>query len=107
MSIAVSRDYKSWKNALTQSYDEGHYYYTYITQSADGFMALYYGVPFQDYIQQSVVPHIHVFDWDGNFLYDVQVQENLKVIAAGEGKVLYGVDENDDVYRYDLSSLNL
>lgn len=107
MSIAVSRDYKSWKNTLTQSYDEGHYYYTYITQSADGFMALYYGVPFQDFIQQSVIPHIHVFDWDGNFLYDVQVQGNLKVIATGDGKVLYGVDENDDIYRYDLSLLNL
>ncbi len=76
MSVAVSGDYKSWKNTLTQGYDEMYYYYTYVTQSADGFMALYYGVPFQDFIQQSVVPHIHVFDWDGTFLYDLQVQEN-------------------------------
>ena len=43
---------------------------------------------------------------DGNFLFDVTLSENLKVISLDEEtNMLYGVDLNDNVYKYDLSNL--
>ena len=43
---------------------------------------------------------------DENFLFDVTLSENLKVISLDEEtNMLYGVDLNDNVYKYDLSNL--
>ena len=50
--------------------------------------------------------HLHVFDWDGNFIYDISLSERLRAIALDESsKTLYGVDTFDNIYKYDMSGV--
>lgn len=40
------------------------------------------------------------------FLYDIALNESIESIAFDEmDNKLYGVDSNDNVYRYDMSEL--
>ncbi len=82
---------------------------------------VYYGQPTVDeryiytvYLDQSVqdryeVPkpmEIHVFDWDGNPVKKLKVQEYLaKVFIDSAFGYLYGIDAEDNIYRYKLSIL--
>ena len=61
-----------------------------------------------DWLTSAVLPHLHIFDWNGNFLYDVSLKENLNAIAFDEsnGRLL-GADKDDDIFEYDLSGLKL
>lgn len=105
-TIAVSKDYKNWRKILNSSNSERRIYYTAITQSSKNIFALYSDCPFEEWVKGSITPHLHIFGWDGNFLFDVALSENLKVISLDEEtNMLYGVDLNDNVYKYDLSNL--
>ena len=49
-------------------------------------------------------PAIHVYDWDLNPLYHFEIDEKIKSICIDEvGKCLYGFDDEDQMYRYDVS----
>ena len=64
-------------------------------------MALYCDARFEDWVKEQYMPHIHIFDWDGNFLYDITLDKKLKAIAYDEsGDCMYGIDINDEIYRY-------
>lgn len=105
-TIAISEEYKDWLNMLNCSDEDLRYYYLSCTQSSKYFMALYFGGATRQERREGVLPHLHVFDWNGGFLYDIALNENIKSIAfdAMDNK-LYGVDSNDNVYRYDMSGL--
>lgn len=105
-TIAVSKDYKNWRKILNSGNSERKIYYTAITQSSKNIFALYSDCSFEEWVKGSITPHLHIFDWDGNFLFDVTLSENLKVISLDEDtNMLYGVDINDNVYKYDLSNI--
>ena len=106
MTVASSDEYKDWLKMLNGGDDDRRYYYMSCTRSSDHFMALYLGgAPLQDMIN-GVAPHLHVFDWDGRLLYDVALKEKIGSIAFDEPSgMLYGVDSNDEIWRYDLSEL--
>ena len=52
---------------------------------------------------------IHILDWNGDFLYDVRVDENIGDIAFDERtQRLYCIDRlGGGVVVYDLDALNL
>ena len=92
---------------LNASDENRRLYYMSSAQSSEYFMSLYVGgVSLMDWIKGGDAPHLHIFDWDGNLLFDISLKESLKSITFdGPSKVLYGVDANDNIYRYDMSEL--
>ena len=77
-----------------------------VGQSSKYFMALYFGGATRQERREGVLPHLHVFDWNGGFLYDIALNESIESVAFDEmDNKLYGVDSNDSVYRYDMSEL--
>lgn len=105
-TIAISKEYKNWLNMLNGSDEDLRYYYLSCTQSSKYFMALYFGGATRQERREGVLPHLHVFDWNGGFLYDIALNENIKSIAFDEvDNKLYGVDSNDDIYCYDTSRI--
>ena len=107
MTCAISDEYKKWRDMLNASDENRRLYYMSSAQSSEYFMSLYVGgVSLMDWIKGGDAPHLHIFDWDGNLLFDISLKESLKSITFdGSSKVLYGVDANDNIYRYDMSEL--
>lgn len=102
-TVAMSKEYRNWKRIFSEGPESRNIYYTSIAKSENGFMALYSGSTFEEWVKEKDNPHIHIFDWTGNLLYDISVSERLKAIAFDDSKKqLYGVDSNDEIYRYDL-----
>ena len=107
ITCAISDEYKKWRDMLNASDENRRLYYMSSAQSSEYFMSLYVGgVSIMDWIKGGDAPHLHIFDWDGNLLFDISLKESLKSITFdGSSKVLYGVDANDNIYRYDMSGL--
>ena len=107
ITCAISDEYKKWRDMLNASDENHRLYYMSSAQSSEYFMSLYVGgVSLMDWIKGGDAPHLHIFDWDGNLLFDISLKESLKSITFdGSSKVLYGVDANDNIYRYYMSEL--
>ena len=107
-TFAVSKEYRDWEKMLKSDDDARWMYYISAAQSSECIIALYEGCPLMDWLTSAVLPHLHIFDWNGNFLYDVSLKENLNAIAFDEsnGRLL-GVDQDDEIFEYDLSGLKL
>ena len=113
-SIAVDRNYKDWKQILISAtninqYMESMQYYNDATSALDYIIAVYTHRKIEDIVNrtQGLPVHIHIFDWDGNFLYDLTVNENIsRIDFDSKRKHLYGLDINEGkIYRYDLSGI--
>ena len=104
--------YRKWKSVLETPKDmksimNSIEYYSTATFSSDYIIAVYPERTMADLAKSSgAAPHIHVFDWDGNFLYDFIVEENVSKIAfVSSQKLLYGLDTEGRIIRYDLSGI--
>lgn len=107
-TFAVSKEYRDWEKMLKSDDDARWMHYISVAQSSECIMALYGGCSLMDWLTSAVLPHLHIFDWDGNFLYDVSIKENLNAIAFDESnRRLLGVDKDDEIFEYDLSGLKL
>lgn len=105
-SVAVKKGYRNWKNILNADNENQNIYYTAITQSSDWIITLYHDSTFLDWVRNNTVPHVHIYDWEGRFKYDIKVNEKLKAISYDEfSNILYGVDVDDVIYKYDFSRL--
>ena len=112
-SVAVSKQYKNWKNILYTGNDMNSLmnsmrYYIDAASTRDHILSIYTN----NTIGQSIngggqAPHIHIFDWEGNFLYDLAVKENIsRIDYDSQRKHLYGLDVNEGkIYRYDMSGI--
>ena len=107
-SFATDRDYRKWKSQLHRIPDMNTMqYYMAATASPDYIFAVYKKVPLSELHASGHDTSIHVFDWNGNFLYNISVSENIGAIAFDRiNRHLYGSDESDcRIIRYDLSQL--
>lgn len=113
-SVAVDRKYKEWRNILTAATDIPSYmkttqYYNDAESTPDYIMALYVGRKREDIIngKPGPSPRIHIFDWEGKFLYDLQISEHISRIAFdSKRRFMYGLDTDEgSIYRYDLSDI--
>lgn len=49
---------------------------------------------------------IHIFDWDGNFIHELELDVDVNQISFDPvGKYLYGCTALEEMYRFDLNSL--
>lgn len=113
-SVAVDRQYKNWEQILSSATDMHKYmestqYYNDAASAQDCIFALYTNRKIEDIMRRThdMPVHVHIFDWDGNFLYDLTVRENIsRIDYDSRRKYLYGLDVNyGKIYRYDLSGI--
>lgn len=84
----------------------------YLSSSGDEqFIYLLYSGAVQSQVKNPCVGnHIHVFDWDGNAIAELEVPEMLSAISVCNQK-LYGIQSDDsfgyEIMEYDLKTLNL
>lgn len=107
-SIAVDKQYKNWKTVLnSQLGPESIQYYSGLSTTQDYIFATYLDVPIKNMAEDGHGSSIHVFDWDGNFLYDIRVKESIEeIVFENDSKCLYCIEKSEDkIIRYDLSQL--
>ena len=84
----------------------------YLSSSGDEqFIYLLYSGAVQSQVKNPCIGnHIHVFDWDGNAIAELEVPEMLSAISVCNQK-LYGIQSDDsfgyEIMEYDLKTLNL
>lgn len=103
-SVAVSKDYRNWRSVMNRMLGpETMEYYVGATSTADYIFAAYKACALgQD--NGSNGTHIHIFDWNGNFLYDISVAENIDNLAydSMNGFLYCKVRGDGVIVRYDL-----
>ena len=108
-SAAVAKAYRKWRDIVFVknfgSAANSIVYYRGAISTAEYIIGLYDGQPNSDKTKTDL--HIHIFDWDCNFLYDLSVEEHLNWITYDKRTgYLYGLDKAaGEIYRYDLSEI--
>ncbi len=107
-SVAVNKDYAHWKKILNRSlgYDSIQYYVG-ATTSKKYIFASYAACPLEDIVKGDYSTSIHIFDWEGNWLYNISVKEKIEAMTYdSKGRYLYAIDRTDDrLVRYDFRDL--
>ena len=108
-SFAVSRAYRNWKSVISRqiNLETTTQYYVNAASGTDYIFAAYKGIPLEQIIKGGSGTSIHVFDWDGNFKYDIKVREDIDCMTFdGRTKKLYCIEKQEGkIIRYDLSGL--
>ena len=108
LSFAVDPAYKKWESILYKRiWKDNIDYYTGVTSTQDYIFATYKGVPISSTYDKDQGTSIHIFDWNGHFLYDIDVTENIDNMAFDNRTgYLYCHERIEDrIVRYDLSFL--
>ncbi|WP_455961827.1 BF3164 family lipoprotein [Bacteroides bouchesdurhonensis] len=57
-------------------------------------------------IETAPISQLDVFDWNGNYIYKVDLGERIRIISVDNNqRYLYAVNTDDAIIRYDLSAL--
>ena len=109
-SFAMNKACRYWKTVVSGMPDMSTVeYYEGIAATEDYIFAACRGVPLGRLDESGPGSSIHILDWNGDFLYDVRVDENIGDIAFDERtQRLYCIDRLEGgVVVYDLDALNL
>lgn len=107
-SFAVDAAYRKWKSVLNKRiWKDNIDYYTGVTSTRDYLFATYKGVPLSNTYAKGQGTSIHIFDWNGDFLYNIKVAENIDNMAfdSRTGYLYCHERVEDRIIRYDLSNL--
>lgn len=107
-SIAVDMNYRKWKTVLNSKLSpDTIQYYEGVTSTPEYIFATYKDVPLSKLNERGLGTYIHVFDWDGNFIYEISVEENIDNIAydARTGYLYCHEKDEDRIVRYALSGI--
>lgn len=107
-SIAVDRSYWKWETVLNSMLGpDSIQYYAGIASTSEYIIALYKGRSLCELQETGAGTSIHVFDWDGNFICDISVSENIGDMAYdGRTGYLYCSDNiSGRIIRYDMSGI--
>lgn len=104
-SSAVDKEYKNWRKIISEYNTDSVIYYSDAEDAGDVILAVYRGISVAETYTPSATAHIHVFDWDGRFLYDFSLNENIRSIVYDRiHQYIYAMDAvNETIYRYDVS----
>ena len=108
-SVAVDKTYRRWRDIVyvkgPESITTSIAYYRGAISTPEYIIGLYKCQLRSNPAEADV--HLHVFDWDGDFLYDLTVEEPLDWITYDKRTgYLYGLDKSAaEIYRYDLSAI--
>ena len=104
-AIAVNKAFRKWETILNSPFDKSSIqYYAGVASSSDLIFASYWDCSIEKAIEGGHGASIHVFNWQGDFLYEVQVKEDIGPMTYDpRTRYLYGVDLSEDIIvRYDL-----
>lgn len=89
---------------LCYDYEKQTYFYCGVTATRNRVYALYLDQCSKESFEKAKPVEVHVFDWDGNFIERLRINEYLCGIAVDErGKNLYGAEiMHNHVYKYKL-----
>ncbi len=107
-STAVNREYSNWRALLNRPIDHNTVqYYDDAAASPEYIFASYAARPLKDILKGDYTTSIHIFDWEGSWLYDIKVEEKVDAMAYdSKGKYLYVIDKTEDrLVRYDFRNL--
>ena len=108
LSIIVDRDSYRWKEFLNQNMSMNTtQYYVSASSCNDYIFAVYKKQPLDKIMTSKTQSYIHIFDWNGNFIYNVKVEENIGNVAFDDyGNYLYCIENSDGrIIRYDFNGL--
>lgn len=82
-------------------------YYENAISDTDYIFAVYKGIPLRRLNETGQNTDIHIFDWEGNFIYDIKVSENIDGMAydARTGYLYCHEKAKDRIIRYNLSGI--
>lgn len=106
--IAVDKRWRKWESLLHEPFNmDKLQFYVGATSSRDYIFASFWGCRMEDGLIAGHGASVHVFDWDGNYLYNFKVKEDIENITFdSQSQHLYGLERSSGrIYRYDLSSL--
>lgn len=108
-TIAVSKSYRKWESVMNGMFNmDTEQYYVCASSTSEYIFAVYKGVPLRQLnSEDGHGTSIHVFDWEGNFLYDVKLTENIGNIAMDSrtGYLYCTVMPDNRIVRYNLGEL--
>lgn len=83
-------------------------YYSNLSLGDNYIYALYENQPYDTGDNEMKKSEIHLFDYEGNLVKILPLDRFLYAISySGKNNSLYGLDDNENVLRYDLSTANL
>jgi len=106
--VVVDKCHKNWKQILDEPFSlNSLQFYAGATCSQDYLFASYWNEPLGETMNGEHGASIHIFDWEGKFLYDLKVREDISDMAFDDNtKYLYCIERTKDrIVRYDLSGL--
>ena len=107
-SIAVDRNYRDWSSIIKEiPGPETTQYYQCATSSADYIFAIYDNVTLGHMINGDYHSSIHIFDWGGNFICQIDVEERLSDISYDSRlHCLFAIKKpSGKIVRYNVSHL--
>lgn len=107
-SIAVDKAYREWESTLNNMISpDTIQYYEGATSTPEYIFATYKDVPLSRLNERGQGTFVHVFDWEGNFIYNIEVSENIDNIAydARTGHLYCHEKTEDRIVRYDMSGI--
>lgn len=107
-TIAVDKGYRKWESVINRPLDLNTIqYYTGAAASEDYIFAAYRELPLGKLRETGYGSSIHVFDWDGKFIYDIKVKENIEQMTFdNRTKCLYCIEKTKGiVIRYNMNEL--
>ena len=107
-SVAVDKYYRKWKLVMSKMIGpDSRQYYVGASSSQDYIFAAYKNVTLAELMKGGQGTSIHVFDWEGTFLYDIRVKEDIECMAFdSRTEYLYCIERSErNIVRYDLSEL--
>ena len=106
LSVAVDKDYRNWRSIINEPFNQHSVqYYAGITSSSDYIIASYWKCTLEETMTHRQESEIHIFDWNGNYLYRLFTHESIGNMAFdAKNCLLYCIDTlNSNVLRYNLS----
>lgn len=105
-TISVSKESGNWRGIVDRGFDMStRQYYAGICSSPDHLFASYWACPIEKTIVGGHNSCIHVFNWEGEFLYRINLTEDIGPIAFdSKTGILYGIDKTEGkVLKYNLA----
>lgn len=107
-TIAVDNAYNDWKSVVGKMISKDtRQYYVSATSSQDYIIAAYKCVTLEEIMRGNSKTSFHIFDWNGNFLYEINVAENIgKIVLDAKAGYLYCLEQQEGrLIRYDLNPI--
>lgn len=90
----------------TESFEQLRFYYMSVAATDEQIFALYVDQPIVQFQTTPSPGEIRIFDWSAMPLARLKFKENLLwITVSNDNRTLYGLDYEERIYRYDLSSI--